>query len=663
MNELRFSCGKCGQHLKADAGCVDQVIQCPVCQANVRIPPGLEAGDDGSLPTAWETASIVTPATTGARATTVSAATAGSGVSGEGAGGGGALAGSAVGAGARGRPGMVLAGLAVAGIVGVSLWLWKPWQTTVSLPPSAPGSLGSGSSAGGSAGSQADELALRVTATDFMEALVSGRPDQAEALATDQAKAGAVRNFVEFLQASTGGEGTLSFTPGPVRVNGEQGTVDFDVRADGEDGTLRLDARKESAGWRVLGVQLEDSTPPGDGQEAMTVTIDFTRHAHPMEAMMGALAQALGEGFQQGMQEALPNGTVGESGEASGKPEIDDGEVEAFASRWTVDFAALSDDARALVDAQLEPLGLGVSPSIYTATTGRKVKLPARVGTRLELIEEVGRQLGWKPVYAGRQLKFERGIRGEPVSFAGPFMLQVIQVTPSTAYATAEVTLRLTGVGIPDALRQSWLSGFKGLTGISAKAPDGADLVNPYADRPGGAPDRGSRLLEAEHAVSLWHAFRGVPRIASLGAELALPGMKPPFDRLQFEFTDVPLKPGPDTPGTERPLAFSGEAPLDARVHSVIPGEPFDRARVDIQNVADRPLRRVVLNLVFRDAGGREIGRTEYTHVGDRDLPGVREKRRLDRVMLAGKPEETALVEVEVAGAVFAGGVEWKRAP
>ena len=59
MNEFKFSCGKCGQHLKADADCVNLVIACPTCGATIRIPDPA-AGTADQLPVAFE--SRVAPA-------------------------------------------------------------------------------------------------------------------------------------------------------------------------------------------------------------------------------------------------------------------------------------------------------------------------------------------------------------------------------------------------------------------------------------------------------------------------------------------------------------------------------------------------------------------------------------------------------------------------
>lgn len=543
MNELRFSCSKCGQHLKAEAGCGGMVIQCPLCRAHVRIPPSPGRAEDGSLPTAWETASLPTAAAGSVRPTgrgnlgdRASDAPGDPALAGEdGPAGQAALRGGGPGAGA------LLAVVLVATVAGVGLWLWQPWRTGTTSPPAAQ-TGGAATDPAGDANPGSDLSEIPVT---------QGKPDPPAT-------------------AATGTEQVLM------------------------------------PGGRVAATQ------------------------------RGA-----------------------DSGGAAG---VREGEAAALADSWTVDFARLPEDARAVVEAQLEPLGLAVSPSVYTATTGRKVTLPARRGTRLEVIEEVARQLGWTPVYDGRQLKFERGARNEPTAFAGPFLLRVAQVAPSSSYATAEVTLRLTGVGIPDSLRQAWLNGFDGLKHVTATAADGTDLVDPYGghwSKPTGA---NTRLLEADQVVGLWQAFRGVTRVVSLRAELELPGLPAPHDRLEFEFTDLPLKPGPNTPETERPLAFSGDVPVVARLHSIIPGVQFDRARVEIQNLADRPLRSVVLELTYRDAAGDPAGRIEFTCSDDNELPGVRDKKRLDHVLLRNRPEMAARVDVEVAAAVFTGGVEWKRA-
>ncbi|MCB1127730.1 MAG: hypothetical protein KDM81_14650, partial [Verrucomicrobiae bacterium] len=461
MNELRFSCSKCGQHLKAEPGCGGTVIQCPLCQAHVRIPASPEAAEDGSLPTAWETASLPTPMA-GKVCAAVDRAGLGDGPPGS--------ADDPLGAGSEGwgerkagsGSATLLAGGLVLAVAGAGLWFWKPWETGTPLAPEAASTTpGAGSQAGAAAGRGGDELPWNPPATPPPAAVASG---------------------------STG-------STGPV-ANADPGDTPTPVIAD------------------------------------------------------------------PGVEDDLPAGRL-----------------TAWTESWTVDFATLPDDARAVVEAQLEPLGLAVSPSIYTATTGRKVTLPARRGTRLEVIEEVGRQIGWTPRYDGRQLKFERGTRDEPVAFAGPFLLAAVLVTPTSSYATAEITLRLTGVGIPDSLRKTWIRGFDGLQQIRAQAPDGTDLADPYGGRWSIPTGANPRLMEAEQVVGLWHAFRGVTRVSSLHAQIMLAGLPAPQDRLEFEFADLPLKPGPGTPETERPLAYNGDEPVVARVHSIIPEVPFDRAR------------------------------------------------------------------------------------
>ncbi|RME92740.1 MAG: hypothetical protein D6766_09515 [Verrucomicrobia bacterium] len=331
---------------------------------------------------------------------------------------------------------------------------------------------------------------------------------------------------------------------------------------------------------------------------------------------------------------------------------------------WEVDFSTLPADATRAVELQLEPLGLSVSPSLYSATSGQQIRWPDRRGTRLEAIEWVGRQLGWIPEYEAGRLKFRRGRREEPAAFAGPFMALVEQVSPSDRWGTATLRIRLVGVGLPDAVRERWTPAALKLRHWEARSPAGDDLADPLGEHRL-LPLRGtdSRLVELWQEVELWHAFRGVHRIARLTASIEPPPVAGvAFPALRFEWRDVPLKPAPTTPEREPPLVFGGGAPVLARLYSVIPDTPHDRARIEVENRADRPLRRVRVRFTYLDATGRVVGSEEQLVAGG-GLPAPRTTRRLGGLVLWKKPDTADRVRVEAVGAVFLGGAEWKRAP
>ncbi len=418
--------------------------------------------------------------------------------------------------------------------------------------------------------------------------------------------------------------------------------------------------------WSDGQTSLPRSNPPAAPAPSGAATNRGTAPAAPHPAVDANLAAATSAPAPAREEAPAPPGKTPPA--ASVPPSPPAGEppataaAAAFAGSWEVDFGAQPTDARAIIEAQLEPLGLAVSPSIYTATSGRRVKLPARRGTRLELIEEVGRQVGWKPVYAGRQLKFERGARKEPVAFAGPFMLQIVQVSPSSVFGTAKLSLRVTGVGIPEPLRRQWEQASLHLTDFSARTPGGAELYDAGAETSYRLKSARGGPLVFEQEVGLRGVYRRVDRLAVFRATLKPPGLKPPHDRLRFVVRDLPLKPGPDTPEKARPLLFEGAAPVSAKVLSTLPGFPFYRARVLVRNGADRPLRAVTLKLIYFDAAGHPLGTASCTRKGGALLPGPRERRVLEQVPLRNRPEETTRVGVEVEEARFIDGTEWKRA-
>jgi DNA-directed RNA polymerase subunit RPC12/RpoP len=555
MNEFRFSCGKCGQHLKAEVDCVNVVIQCPICSARIRVPEPGKAGE--ALPVAPETTDALTPPR-GPEAAPMAwavphepgpigppsrleppeeAAPPPSEITGK----------------RRVSPVLLGAGIAIPLIAAaVALWIWKPWLSDQTmLPPASP---------------------LPVT--------------------------------------------TPSNTAPPKVAAPATNAVAPDV--------LNPSSPEPTAGTNLAATPAE---PPASQPAAHSPA------ARPKGVMWNLLGKAVRQGARLLPHEkgAAPAKAVPS---AETKPEVPTKTNASFAAAWEVDFGTQPEEALAVIEAQLKPLGLSVSPSIYTATSGRRVKLPARRGTRLELIEAVGQQIGWKPLYAGRQLKFERGVRKEPVAFAGPFMLEVTKVNPSSAFGTAKLTLRVTGVGIPDALRRQWEQAPLRLVDLHALTPEGTDLYDPGAEMgyrllsPRGGP------LMFEQEVGLHGAYRNVVRVAVFRAALRLPELKPPANRLQFELRDLALKPGPDTPETARPLVFEGATPVPAKVISTLPGDPFYRARVEVRNEADRPLRAVTFTLTYFDAAGKVLGTSSYTQKGSATLPGPRERRVLGRVPL-----------------------------
>lgn len=57
MNELKFNCPHCDQHLKCDALCAGREIQCPNCNHLIHIPapPGQTANVQPEVGQTWAT--------------------------------------------------------------------------------------------------------------------------------------------------------------------------------------------------------------------------------------------------------------------------------------------------------------------------------------------------------------------------------------------------------------------------------------------------------------------------------------------------------------------------------------------------------------------------------------------------------------------------------
>lgn len=559
MDWLRFTCGQCGQHLKARPEDSGSLTVCPVCQAAVRVPASGTAGTgEGALP--------VAPLET-----------------------------------AENGPG--------------------PAAETPMLIPSPGPEEATGQEIQGSRQPQPPSADRESERPDT-------EPIPPEPTAGSGGKTRGAAMFLVTAVLILGGIGLWLWRPGRPDANGEVPSAN-----------PVSPSLSPAPATEPPGLPLEPAEPPQPSAGSPPA---------PHQPVPGP--------------KPLPGGPPPRGGREA---ESESAAIQRWMAAWEVDFRRLPADATRAVEELVDSLGLSVSPSLYSATSGHQLEWPLRRGTRLEAIEWVGRQLGWIPEYTEGRLRFRRGLRREPSAFAGPFMALVEQVSPSDRWGTATLRIRLTGIGIPPAVQQRWKPADLTLRGWEARSPTGEDLVDPFGEhrllRVGG---NDPRLVELWQEVELWHTFRGVDRIERLTAAIeppAVAGVR--FPGRHFQWHGVPLKPAATTPEHEPPLSFEGDAPVVARLYSVIPDVPYDRARVDLENRADRPLRRVWLRFSYSDTAGRQVGAEEQVIAGMERLPLPRSTRRLDGLLLQGKPDNADRVQVRAVGALFLGGAEWKRAP
>ncbi|MCB1127548.1 MAG: hypothetical protein KDM81_13730, partial [Verrucomicrobiae bacterium] len=495
--------------------------------------------------------------------------------------------------------GALLAMLAVA--AGITLWLTKPWvrmgrsasevpaagQPALvaggEQPPSAPPSRPPGDAEAG---------AVRRVVDAFVRALTKEDLAAAQAEVTASAKPDAVKNFLAFVREAGGFDDSTRFAMREPQVRGDSAEVTVDVTMTDDSGAMRFDVRRENGSeWRIRKVYLEEGDNAEPGAASMSLPIDFTADANPMqsllEAMSGAMARAFGEGGAPMMGDATSGYT---GGSRAGNAPWDLEAITPLVASWQVDFAQQPPEARGIIDAQLETLGLRPGPSVFTATGGRTVVLPGRRGTPLELIEEVGRQIGWVPQYSSGQLTFERGERKEPVAFAGPFMLRIVRVKPPAADGTAGLTLELVGVGLPEGLRRRWEDTGLSFDHFRIEASDGMDLhdfgrlrdFDVAIRRPGDA------LLTHQEEVGLRRVGAGVDRIALLQADLYLP--LPPALSRSLALEEL-------TPGTR----VSGHG-VDVTLEAARLGDTASSLRLAVKGFEVRSL-----GLLATDAAGNRL--------------------------------------------------------
>jgi hypothetical protein len=415
---IRVTCGQGGHKLNVPDNLAGRKVRCPMCQAIIAVPPAATPSlDPDDVPPAAEQTTLApsTAAQRGAKPARPRAP-------------------------ARKRGGggwkwlLVLGGglMVVLVAAGLGYFVFMPKKTGPS--PAR------------------DREAVRETARRFIDATKSDDPSWRNLL-TDKAR--------ENMSKDRGFKPTgpaklrpgMTAQVGEANIMGDTAQVTVTVREAGQQQQFVLNLRRQGGDWRIRGMEIEVVA----GQPGLPM--DFEDPGKMMAMLFGKppgdLAKDMTETMNKGLEDSL-----------KGKPTAEDLAIEAlkpfdraaFDATWKGDLAVAGKPAATVLRelARAFDFELATTPEQEKALAGAiTVKLDG--ASRYERLDAISRQAGFYPVHADpfarlgskASVSLKQLPRTYPAAFAGPFLVEVVEVREYVPHASGELELRVVGSGLP----------------------------------------------------------------------------------------------------------------------------------------------------------------------------------------------------------------------
>ncbi|MBW3539250.1 MAG: hypothetical protein KY476_03190 [Planctomycetes bacterium] len=198
--------------------------------------------------------------------------------------------------------------------------------------------------------------------------------------------------------------------------------------------------------------------------------------------------------------------------------------LDTFNDAWQVDLEAQNRPAaRVLEDLALEAgLSLEITGDVREPlATPVTISLPGV--SHLQAFETVCREAGVTPVYEeSGDVRLRPGPRELPVAFAGPFVIEIVELTQNPQYATGRLTVRALAAGIPESVRAAVADRSDRL--LSVQVSGGAEnesLLDPHAGTTW-FPEEG-KLLSSRQQVGLKNLLKNVETLSTVSGRVTLP--------------------------------------------------------------------------------------------------------------------------------------------
>lgn len=219
------------------------------------------------------------------------------------------------------------------------------------------------------------------------------------------------------------GDGDL----GDVKINGDAATAVLTFVENGRTETQPMEFKKENGGWLLHAT--EDELQMGGSSSASSNMPDF--------------------GESGGFKSSGNFGSFG--GDVKPEQPIEAVSLEQFNSTWQTSLNADGQPAVALLKQLADELELKLQfDGDLDAQLNKPVGINLRDRSRLEIIEAICREVKVYPDYSDQTLVLQSGLRPFPVTFTGPLLIEVRNVSQNSKYATGVLDLRLFATGLPE---------------------------------------------------------------------------------------------------------------------------------------------------------------------------------------------------------------------
>jgi hypothetical protein len=309
-----------------------------------------------------------------------------------------------------------------------------------------------------------DRDAVEAAARGFLSATKERHPEKAEAFLTAKARtqfaksAGVDRNAGRLLGAT--------YQLGEPTITGDTADIPVTVREAGKEQKMGLKLRRMDGKWGIFA--LSGRIIPDDPDSE--IVMNFEEPESTSRQLFGGKLEDIAKEWQKGMKESIDRA---QKDFVEGNPGPGDLAVEAleaisrdqFNASWKVDFNSKGRPAGEVLRdlARLVGRSLETTP-IQDRALAKPLAVEVRGFSRLQAIDEVTRSAGLSPIDSTPVISFGGSPTGENsvqktmelrprrgrrlVAFAGPFMVEVIDVREAVPYATAILTLKRNASGL-----------------------------------------------------------------------------------------------------------------------------------------------------------------------------------------------------------------------
>jgi hypothetical protein len=474
-----------------------------------------------------------------------------------------------------------------------------------------------------------DRDAVEQVAGRFAQAMRGGKAEEFRSFLTLKARSNAKQADAGASQARQVIRPGATYEVAAPVITGDTAQVALVLREAGAAKDVVLRLRREEEQWRVCGMGFSLPLP---GEPRLDIDFENNRLGGDVGEGFSRMGQEMEKGFQKlgAEMEKNVNDALTDT-----KPQEAERAADTFRSMDRKEFEAAWQQPLEVKDrpagqvlrdlAEKWGMQLKLTELQEQRVVGRPITLQLQGRSRWEILEEVCRKVGQYPVFNRETNFFGGGVtqvlslnplpRSLPVAFAGPFRVEVMDVSEFAPQATGLLQVQVAAERLP--VRQD-LQGHSPITWTAITAADGTDLW----DKGGPMP----RLNAAGPTfLPLKNLLRGVTSVLSCrgAAHVMLPAK---VEVLRFENPQAGAiqKTGPITVTLkeaqkgENTMTYNGQPRKSPwhRFRFEVKGAPYERLLLAAYDKQQRLLARSPGGMDMRQTMG-DVSTFGYTSAGE----------------------------------------------